>query len=343
MLARAEAMGEAFGVLAAVAAGASFAGGGVLQQRVAARSERQGSAARLVAGLARKPAWLAGIAMAAASNALEALALAFAPLAVVQPLLVTELVFAVPVSARLVGVRLGAREWAGLAGVSVGLAAAVWGAAATGGGGVGSAPRWLAAGGVVALAAVCLAAIGRTRSALVRASCDAAGAALVFAVSSALLAATVHGFATAGLGGFTRPAPYAMAVASIVGLLLIQSAYQAGPLAVAMPMVDWVGPLVAVVLGVSVLGESIDTSPAHLAALAAGAVVALAGMLSLDASPRVRVMLWQQRRAATDVRPPSAGAPAGKESPLPVPTALRAVGPVTSVDVGGQSSRASRP
>jgi drug/metabolite transporter (DMT)-like permease len=284
-------MSAVLGVAAAVAAGASFAAAGVLQQRAAARARDQRSlSVSLIAALARQPMWLAGIGLAAGSYGLQALALSAAPLAIVQPLLVTELLFAIPISARLYRRPLCARDWAGILTVAAGLAATVWGAAATDGGGGGTPLRWAIVGGGIACAALALAAAGRRRGPLARATLYAAAAALVFALSSALLASTVAGFAADGLGGLARPAPYGMAAASLAGLLLIQSAFQAGPLAVIMPMVDWVQPLIAVLLGVSVLGESLSTDPAHLYALAVGALVALAGIVTLDTSPRVRAM-----------------------------------------------------
>lgn len=295
-------MTTALAVAAAVGAGASFAGGGVLQQRAAARSAQRSLSTGLLASLVRQPIWLAGIGLAALAYGLEALALSAAPLALVQPLLVTELVFAIPVSARLYGRPLGGREWLGVLAVSAGIAATVWGLAPTGGGGGGSPERWAAIGGAFALAAGVLAAIGRRRPPLARASFYAAAAAFTFALSSALLADTVAGFAADGVGGLLRPAPYGMALASIGGLFLIQSAFQAGPLAVTMPMVDWVEPLVAVVLGVTVLGESLDTTPVHLAVLGAGAVAALAGIVTLDTSPKVRA-LQQPAPAPPDAVP----------------------------------------
>ncbi|MGH9087106.1 MAG: DMT family transporter [Acidimicrobiales bacterium] len=284
-------MSLAMGIGTAVAAGGSFAAAGVLQQRVAARTltARPMSAGLLVA-LSRQPQWLAGIGLAAASFGLQALALSAAPLAVVQPLLVSELVFAIPVSARLQGRPLRAREWAAILTVAVGIAASEWGVAATRVGGGGSAGRWLVVGGGFVGAAVLLASVARRRGAMSRAILFASAAAFMEALSAALLAATVHGIQLHGLGGLARPAPYAMAVTAITELLLIQSSFQAGPLAVTMPMIDWVAPIVAVLLGVSVLGESVDTSPAHVSALGVGAVLAFVGILALDTSPRVRAM-----------------------------------------------------
>src|SRR4051812_50065087 len=55
------------------------------------------------------------------SFGLQALALSFGPIALVQPLLVTGILFSVPLSARWHGKRLGAVEWAGTAAVAGGL------------------------------------------------------------------------------------------------------------------------------------------------------------------------------------------------------------------------------
>ena len=113
-------------VIAAVIAGGCFAAGGVLQQRVAsARPDDESLSLSLLADLARRPLWLAGIGMAVLSYGFQALALAYGPLALVQPLIVTELIFAIPISVRLHGMRLHRREWAGALAVAGGLALAI--------------------------------------------------------------------------------------------------------------------------------------------------------------------------------------------------------------------------
>ncbi|HEX5346375.1 MAG TPA: hypothetical protein VFW64_04630 [Pseudonocardiaceae bacterium] len=104
-------------VLAALAAGACFAVGGVLQQREAStRPADEAQSLRLLADLAHRPAWLAGIGATAGSFLFKAVALAFGPLTVVQPLIASELVFAIPVSVRRHGFRLHLREWSGIGG-----------------------------------------------------------------------------------------------------------------------------------------------------------------------------------------------------------------------------------
>jgi hypothetical protein len=92
--------------------------------------------------------------------------------------------------------------------------------------------------------------------------------------------------AGSGVGVFASPAPYGVAAAELAGMLFIQSAFQAAPLAIAMPIVNWVQPLVAVVLGIGVLSESVSTDVVHLGALAVGALSALTGILILNQPTR---------------------------------------------------------
>ena len=54
---------------------------------------------RLLGYLARRPLWLAGILLAAGAYGLQGLALAYGPLALVAPIVATDLLFAVPLAA----------------------------------------------------------------------------------------------------------------------------------------------------------------------------------------------------------------------------------------------------
>ncbi len=93
-------------VIAVLAAGGGFAAGGVLQQRAAStRPESEALSLRLLLQLAHDPLWLLGIAFALVSYVLDALALSLGPLVLVQPLIVSELLFALPISVRLQGER----------------------------------------------------------------------------------------------------------------------------------------------------------------------------------------------------------------------------------------------
>ena len=78
-----------------------FALGTVLQQRAGTESPHEGGGSGVLLGLVRNPVWLAGIAADGLGFVAQAAALGIGRLAVVQPLLVASVVFALPLGARL--------------------------------------------------------------------------------------------------------------------------------------------------------------------------------------------------------------------------------------------------
>ena len=283
-------------VLSALAAGGCFAAAGVMQQRVAAtRPQDESMSLRLLTDLARQPLWLLGIGVAVLSYFFQALALAFGALAVVQPLVITELLFAIPVSARLQQSRLGVREWAGVVAVAGGLAIAIVSADPHGGNPLPSLHGWLlvlpAAGAIAAAAVVG----GRMLRGTFRASLFAFAAATTLGTQAALLQATTKVFRGGVVHGLTSWQPYLMAVFAIGGLLLVQSAYQAGPLAASLPVIDATEPTVAVVIGFAIFDEQVRLTALSLAGTAVGIVVLIIGVVALDTSPLVHALYDRQR------------------------------------------------
>lgn len=277
------------GVVSGLAAGASFAAAGVLQKEgVLSAPQSDTLSTRLVWDVLHRPKWLAGIGFALVAYGLQALALSAAPLALVQPLVVSELLFAIPASARRRHLGLRWRDWCAVVALAGGLGVAMWSAAPQGSVGSTSPLGWaLALGAVFALAAL-LTIIGRGLQPVVRAGFLSGAAAVLFAGSTACLTEFVHLLSTRGLvAGVTSWAPYTMAAFSLSAFLLIQSAFQSGPLAIVMPVSDAVEPIIAVVLGVVVLHETIRTSALGLVGLSLGATALLVGITMLDTSPSI--------------------------------------------------------
>jgi drug/metabolite transporter (DMT)-like permease len=278
----------AVSVVAALAAGCTFAVGSVLQQSAAREAPQSVSMSwRLLVDLAQRRRWLIGIGCDVGSFAMQALALAFGPLALVQPLLVTGLLFAVPMAVRWRGRRLGPREWAGTVAVGAGLAAFL--AAASPTEGVPTAPwdRWIlmliAVGGLMALGIV----VGRALSGAPRASAYGLSAGAAFGLLAALTKTSTHLLGEGAGVFFTSWQPYAMAGVAVAGAIVQQSAFQAGPLPASVPIMDAVEPTVAVLIGVFAFSEHVGTSIGALAFEALGILLVLAGILTLDRSPLV--------------------------------------------------------
>lgn len=282
-------------VAAAVAAGGMLASTGVLQQRAASRRPSEESLSfRLLASLARDRTWLLGLGTGFASYGFQALALAFGPLALVQPIFLCELIFAVPYSVRKHKLRLRAREWAGLLAVPVGLAIGIVAAHPRGGKVLVPLGSWGAAMAGVAVVALLSVGIGRRVGGAVRSSLYACAGGTVMALQSAFLAATVSLMEHRGTGVFLAWQPYLLIVATAFGVLLVESAYQAGPLAASMPVIDAVEPSVAIAIGVTLFSERINLTPLDLAGTAVGLVAFFAGVVLLDTSPVVHALQGRQ-------------------------------------------------
>jgi drug/metabolite transporter (DMT)-like permease len=288
------ALSNGISAAAAVLAGVSIASAAVLQQRAASRRPAgERFSARLIVQLFHDRGWLLGLGLSVVSYGFQALALAFGPLVLVQPLVVSELLFAIPVSMRLRGLRLGVREWLAAGAVVAGLALGLVSASPGVGQPIQPIGRWLPAllviGGLTAAALLAF----RVVRGPVRASALGFAGALVSGLQTALFAASLHLLGERGWATFARWEPYSLIVASILGGFLIQNAFQAGPLAASSPVVDSTLPIVSIGLGVFVFGEHVNTSAPGLAGASAGLALLIAGIVVLDTSGVVRE---EQRR-----------------------------------------------
>ena len=275
-------------VIAALGAGCMFAIGAVLQQSAARETPASMSLSwRLLVDLAHRRRWLLGIGCDAVSFGLQALALAFGPLALVQPLAVTGLLFAVPLAVRRRGRRLHTREWLGTLAVAAGLASFLAAAAPTEGLPQTTPTRWvlvvISVAGLMTVGVV----LGKALGGVVRPSLYGLAAASAFGLLAALTKTSTHLLGEGAATFFTSWQPYAMAVVAVVGAIVQQSAFQAGPLPASLPIMDAVEPTVAVCIGVFAFNEHLGSSPLAIALQVAGVCVLLAGIVVLDRSPLI--------------------------------------------------------
>jgi drug/metabolite transporter (DMT)-like permease len=113
-------------VVLAVTAAMSNAGSNVLQ-RMADRDEpdERALSAQMMWSLLHRKVWLAGFAAIVSSFILQAAALHFGQLALVQPIIALELPLTLIAAAIVFGSPMGAREWSSVAMMTAGLAALV--------------------------------------------------------------------------------------------------------------------------------------------------------------------------------------------------------------------------
>jgi drug/metabolite transporter (DMT)-like permease len=272
-------------VVAALLAAFCFAVAALVQQTVArATGADEALRPRLLLDLARTPRWLAGIGLDALAFFILALALAFGPLALVQPLASLDVLFALPLIARRQGRRLTLQDKAGAVTVAGGIVIFLSVAPPSGGvkapGLASWGPVFLAAGALSAVTA--LAGLRVTGKARVIWLAVAAGS--VFGVLSALTKATVDVVAMRGVGALATWEPWALLLCGIAGALLGQSAYSSGALSLSLPVLDTLSPIVAVVIAATVFDEKLASSAWQLGVQLAGGALAVTGIAVLSRS-----------------------------------------------------------
>lgn len=271
-------------------AAALLATGSVLQQRAAAQAPHELELRlALLKWLIQRPLWLTGSAAGTVGQLLSILALNFGPLALVQPLLVVQLLFALPVAAALQRARVPARDWVGGSVAAIGLAVFLAvGRPTQAQAGEPGHVTWLATGAILIGLSALLVGGGRRVRATRQAGMLGAAAGLLFALQAALAQTSFARLDRVGLAGTLASwLPYATTVVAIAGVLLLQTAYELAPLLSSYPVVSAVTPLASIAVGVTALGGSIRLSPGPLAAEVVGLVLMTAGVGLMATSPLI--------------------------------------------------------
>lgn len=271
----------------ALAAAAANALSSVLQRR-AARDEpdEQAFHLRLLLDLLRRPAWLGGIGALIAGFVLQASALDRAPLALVQPVLVTELPFTLLLAVPLLRMPWERRAaWAAVL-IGAGLAALLVGMSPSGGGPAPSGIRWVLGAGATVGLVVLLVLAGLRAQKSVRAALLGTGAGVGFALTAAFMKGAVSQLSTGLSAVFTGWQVYAMVAAGVASLFLLQNAFQAGSIVAAQPAVTVSDPIVSTVLGALVFTEHVRGG-LWIVLEAVGVAAIVLGTVELSRSPLV--------------------------------------------------------
>jgi hypothetical protein len=240
----------------------------------------------LIANLLRSKQWWAGFLGDMGGFGAQAAALAFGALLVVQPLLVTSLLFALPLGARHHGRRMGRSEYAWAAILTGALAVFVVAGNPARGLARTSFLHWLpvllTAGGVVL---VCFAG-SRFATGTVRAVLFAVASGVLFGVAAALTKSAVDLLGRGFVPFATGWEIYALAVVSLSGTALQQAAYHTGDLQASLPTTTVLEPVVAGLIGVTLLHERIRADGAEWVLIVFTVVLmtAATAVLARDAS-----------------------------------------------------------
>ena len=244
-------------VLAVLAAGANAASS-VLQRKANRQaSQREDLSLRLIWSLAHQPVWFGGVLAVIAGFLLQATALGDGQLSVVEPVLVLELPATLILASRVFGARLHRREWGSAAAMTAGLAGLLYFLSPSGG-------RtenvrwytWIIAMGVNLAFVAALVAWGRRgpagrdggggKSSALQAAVLAVAAGSTFGLTAALMKGMTNSYARGFSALFTSWQLYGMIAAGVLGMFLVQFAFNAGRLIAAQPGLTLSDPVVSI-------------------------------------------------------------------------------------------------
>jgi drug/metabolite transporter (DMT)-like permease len=261
--------------------------GFVLQQQSAETApESHFLSPRLFADLFRKRKWLAGIVCMILGQVLAAWSIGHLALSLVEPLLTMNLLVALILAVPLSHQALGITEVVGalllIAGETIlSLARSIEPIGES----FGSFSHWPAAAGIACIAFAAVQA-GRHRSGRRRATLTGLGAGLVFGIQDALTRQTLQILQHHGVSGLLHSwSAYCLVATGAVGLLLMQSAFNAGPLHSSLPTITAGEPVAGILLGIVVFGDRISLSPGSLAMHAGGLAALVVGVILVSRAP----------------------------------------------------------
>jgi drug/metabolite transporter (DMT)-like permease len=305
-------------VLAALAGALVYGVTGVLQQRSARKVEGPTTnQLGLIRGLIGQPLWLFSTIGSVAGFGLQGLALGTGPIVLVQPLLVTGVLFAA-----LTGFLLGHRpvDWPLMGSLLLtagGLAAFLLVARPSPGN------ASLTVGEVLPLAVTlfvlligCIALALRTEG-LSRALALALASGIVYGVTAAVAKVTISEFQTRGLvGGLTHWSLWALVVLGPLGFLLNQNAFRESELvSPTLAVITVTDPLVGIGIGVLWLDERIWGTPGAVVGEVLGlAAMALGVWLVAHRAPHLSEQVAADGSTAEGEPPAEVRRPSARES-----------------------------
>ncbi|MGB6513456.1 DMT family transporter [Mycobacterium sp.] len=272
-----------FAAVLALCAALASAIGDVIRQRSAHEiTDKQVGHLELFWLSVRDTRWWLGAVGAVANYSLQAAALALGSVMLVTALQVTSLLFALPIYARLAHHRITRREWMWAVLLAAALAVLVTVGDPDAGRSRGSLGAWMAVAVVMGPVLVLCVLAARVWSggpaAPVLLAVVAGSSLALFAVLTKGAVGAVSG----GFGAFLRaPESYGLIPAALAGMIFQQSSFRAGALTASLPTVTVAKPMVASVLGVLVLGETLNSDGPKVFTLIAAAVLVIVATIAL--------------------------------------------------------------
>ena len=248
--------------------------------------------------LVRRKTWLLGFTGLVSSFVLQAAALGLGQLSAVEPIITLEVPLTLLVASHVFQVRLGRIEWAGILLMTGGMIVLVTILDPKPGNETSVAHlTYVVAGGATAATIAALLLAGQRGGVMWRTACLGAGAGTSFGFTATLLKETISQGSHRGVIGIVTTWQTYLAIAfGVLGLVLVQWALHTGPLLAAQPGFTLMDPLVSILWGVLIYGETTRSGPWLVPATLSAAVIGV-GVLVLARSPLLSTPEAEAREA----------------------------------------------
>ncbi len=226
--------------------------------------------------------WLVGTVALLAGYLFQAAALDRGRLAIIQPLLVTTVVFALPLGYFLTRQHVGQREIVGAAVIIVGLGIFTYFGDPAGGNENAPGREWAIAIALIAVASVVLLSFGGRGGLSMKAAVYGTVAGMLFGLSASLTKPTLDYLHDSVGTMLSHWECYALAVAGVLGFVLQQVSLGTGRLAPSVATVSVANPVVGILIGTLLLDERLSRPAWHVVLAFVGLGIALAGAVVIS-------------------------------------------------------------
>jgi drug/metabolite transporter (DMT)-like permease len=226
--------------------------------------------------------WLLGTLALFTGYLFQAGALDRGRLSVIQPLLVTTVVFALPLGYFLTKQHVGRREMLGAVVIVVGLGLFVYFGDPAGGKENASNLQWAITIGLLSLLSGLLLVFGSAGGLSMKAAVYGTVAGILFGLSSSLTKPTLDYLHQSVGTMLSHWECYALAIAGVLGFVLQQVSLGTGRLAPSVATVSVANPVVGILIGTLLLDERLSRPAWHVVIAVIGLGLALAGAVAIS-------------------------------------------------------------
>jgi len=251
--------------------------------------------------------WLAGTLVLFAGYLFQAAALDRGRLVIIQPLLVTTVIFALPLGYLLTKQHVGRREVIGALVIVLGLVLFTYFGDPAGGRDNAPNDEWAITIAILAVVSVSLLMFGGRGGLAMRAAVYGTVAGIMFGLSAALTKPTVEYLHDGVSTMLSHWEAYALAIAGVLGFVLQQVSLGTGRLAPSVATVSVANPMVGILVGVVLLEERLSRPMWHVVVAVVGLGLALVGA--------VVISLAREEAKETPVPAPTADSAAATAAP----------------------------